>query len=204
MPRYKVTYYYHSAVEVEIDAEDADTAINDARRRVTTHDVLTHTQEIDNGAELINSVEETKNDLDRMPRSFVEAITDVFGLVPETTPSWDSVIVPFAYDPANLDKIKKMFDAVGLSVTDEAIKAVQSEYKMSAAFLHDYGDICEGLEQLKVEDLDDIWELSIQKVIQNIIKYNDSNYDPVLEVMKAFHDGNATLFSCVPQNDWVI
>jgi len=56
MPKYNVTYYYHSAVEVEIDAEDKDTAINDARRLVTTVAMLKNIQEVDNGAELLDNV----------------------------------------------------------------------------------------------------------------------------------------------------
>jgi len=122
-----------------------------------------------------------------MPESFVNAMNATFGTVPDTTPSYDDVIVPFAYNSANLVKINEMFDAAGLPVTDEAIKAVQAEYKISAAFLHDWGDITEGLEQLKVEDLGGIWERAIRKIIRNIIEHGDANYDPVMECMSVFH-----------------
>jgi len=72
------------------------------------------------------------------PKDFVNAVNTVFGKVPDDVPDWDKVIVPFSERPENLAKIQTKFDDAGLELTDKGIKAVQSDYRMSAAFLRDY------------------------------------------------------------------
>jgi len=130
-----------------------------------------------------------------IPKEFILVARALASPVPETTPSWDDIIVPFADDPANLAKIKEIFDDSGLLVTNDAIDAVQKEYRMAAAFLYDYGDICEGLEQLKVEDLDDLWKRVIQKIIRNIVEHDDPGYDPAMKALQAFNEAAAKVLS---------
>jgi len=99
---------------------------------------------------------------------------------------WDKEVIPYIHSEKRVEELRRAFESAGLELTEEAVDAVYKDCELSVAFIFAYGDHCEGLSPLTLEDIDRCFTRAVQKIIGYIIKYNDPNYDPMMNVMDGF------------------
>jgi hypothetical protein len=119
-----------------------------------------------------------------LPDEFIPVARALASPIPPDVPDWDSNIIPFTKKPENVKLIIDKVTEAGLEMSDDILDAIEKEYEGSAAFLYDYGDICEGLHKLTEEKLPELLDRAVEKIIRYTKEYNDPYYDPIMKGLK--------------------